>query len=255
MSASVTALFRYPIKGMTAERLDRVELEAGRGFPLDRVWGLARADGAFDPADPKPLPKTHFVMLMRDEGLAAIRSRLEADETLVLEREGREPVRAALKEAEGRRVVASEVAGALGFAEPPTLASAGPHRFTDVSVVSEAMMHAVSLLNLASVRELGRRAGVEIDPARFRMNLHFDGMEPFEELDWVGREVEAGPVRMRVVLRTRRCAATEVDPATARRDLPVPRLIREHLGHTDMGVYAEVVAGGTLRVGDGLRLA
>jgi uncharacterized protein YcbX len=58
-----------------------------------------------------------------------------------------------------------------------------------------------------------------------------------------------------VFKRIVRCAATEVDPATGARDLAVPRGLMDHFGHTDCGVYAEVIAGGDVAPGDRIEVA
>jgi uncharacterized protein len=80
--------------------------------------------------------------------------------------------------------------------------------------------------------------------------VYFEGWAPFSELERIGEEFQMGAVRLRLLRRTRRCAATEVNPVTARRDLPVPRLLLQHYGHADMGVYAEVLSGGQIAPGD-----
>ena len=252
----VVSLHRYPIKGMSAESLERVSLSAGRGFPHDRAWGFARHGTDFDPARPKPLPKKRFLMLARDERLAALDARFDPETlTLAIEEAGEEVFRADMGTEHGREAAGAFLARALelGDDRPPRFVSAGEHRFTDVSVVSETMMHAVSLVNLASLRELAKRVGRAIEPERFRANIVVDGLEPWSELELVGREIEIAGVRMRALLRTQRCAATEVSPATATRDLRVPRLIAEHFGHPDMGVYLEVLGEGTLAPGDAVR--
>jgi uncharacterized protein YcbX len=55
-----------------------------------------------------------------------------------------------------------------------------------------------------------------------------------------------------VVKRIVRCAATEVDPTTGIRDLAVPRTLLDNYGHADCGVYAEVIEGGPIAVGDSI---
>jgi len=80
--------------------------------------------------------------------------------------------------------------------------------------------------------------------------VYLEGLEPWAERDWVGRELQLGEVRVRVLEETGRCAATEVDPTTARRDVPVVRLLHEHCGHENVGVFAEVLSGGMLRPSD-----
>ena len=119
-------------------------------------------------------------------------------------------------------------------------------RFTDVAVRSEAMMNAVSIINLASVRALEKEFDTMIDPQRFRANIYVDLGEPFVEQDLLGRGLRIGRCEFRVELATKRCAATEVNPATARRDLPVPRLLVQTYGDDRMGVYATTTRGGTL---------
>jgi len=136
----------------------------------------------------------------------------------------------------------------------PWLVRSDTHRFTDVSVTSAAYMSAISLINLASVRDLEAAVGRPVDPLRFRANVYVDGVPAWDELNWVGREVALGEVRLRILKRTVRCPATEVDPATGERDLDVPRALQAHVGHRDMGVYGEVLVGGTIRPGDALTL-
>jgi uncharacterized protein YcbX len=138
---------------------------------------------------------------------------------------------------------------------PPQFVSSAPHRFTDVSVVSPQMMNAISVLNLTSVHALEERLGTPVHPARFRANVEIDGLPQFLELNSVGSTLEIGEVTLRILSRTKRCAATEVNPLTAERDLNLPYLLRKELGHMDMGVYVEVVGGGTLKPGQTGRLA
>lgn len=134
---------------------------------------------------------------------------------------------------------------------PPTFVSSFPHRFTDVSVVSPRMMNAISVLNLVSVGDLESRLEVPIHPGRFRANVVIDGLPPYAELEAIGGTLIFGDVELRILSRTQRCAATEVNPDTAERDLKIPYLLRKELGHSDMGVYVEVATGGVLNTGQG----
>ena len=47
--AHIACMYRYPIKGLSAEALHAVELAAGEGLPLDRKFALARPNAPFDP--------------------------------------------------------------------------------------------------------------------------------------------------------------------------------------------------------------
>ncbi|MEL6793467.1 MAG: MOSC domain-containing protein, partial [Pseudomonadota bacterium] len=206
----------------------------------------------FDPANPKPLPKDRFVVLLKEAKLAGVEARLIGDK-LALSYAGSSDAFDLATNA-GRVAAAAFLKTALDLDEDPTLVRSDPHRFTDVSVVSEDLMYAVSILSLASVEDFAESVGSSIDPRRFRMNVEVEGWPAWRELDHVGGKVQLGEVRLEVLLRTKRCAATEVNPATAERDLPVPRLLRTERGHMDMGVYAKVIEPGIIRLGDNARL-
>ena len=95
--------------------------------------------------------------------------------------------------------------------------------------------------------------GKPVERLRFRANIYVEGTRAWEEFGWVDREIAIGGVRLKVIDRIGRCAATNVDPATAERDMNLPNALQRAFGHADMGVYAKVIGGGRIAVGDALR--
>ncbi len=248
----VERIARYPVKGLSPEYLEEVELTAGQGVPGDRRFAFAQSDSAFDPAAPKWLPKRNFACLAVNAKVARIRAAFDSrSNTLALRVEGQPPLLADLSTAEGRAEASAWITAYMAEEAregPLTLAEVPGHAFTDIPD------KALSLVGLASVTELGTQAGMALDPLRFRANVLFSGAHPFAELDWVGREVMLGGARLRVFKRTQRCAATEVNPMTGERDARPPRWLVQHYRHADMGVYATVVEPGRVAVGDALEL-
>ena len=248
----VRDLYYYPVKGLSPQPLPRVELATGEGFPFDRMYGLARFDSGFDPKHPQPLPKQRFLMLARDARLAELQTHLDPQtKHFTIRVQGHVVHESDFSQPDSieRTIDFFATMFSLDPERRPLLAAAVPHRFTDVSVGSARMMNAISLINLNSVADLSARIGAPVDPLRFRANLYFDGWPAFSELDRMEEEFEIGSLRLRILKRTRRCAATEVNPKTAERDIAIPRLLKEHYGHADMGVYAEVLTGGTVEPG------
>jgi hypothetical protein len=74
-------------------------------------------------------------------------------------------------------------------------------------------------------------------------------------MQWVGREIAIGKTRLRVVKPITRCAATNVNPETAARDMNIPLTLQEGFGHIHMGVYARVIDGGEIAVSDTITAA
>ncbi|MFQ5774854.1 MAG: MOSC domain-containing protein [Kiloniellaceae bacterium] len=249
MAITVADICRYPVKGLNAEHMDRVALAPGEGLPHDRRFAVAHGSTRFDPSAPQWLPKTNFLMLMRDEKLARLRAAFDADSgVLTISRAGKQVVHAKATEPMGRTLINEFFAAFMGASVrgAPRLVEAAGHMFSD------ARHKYVSLINLASVHDLERVVRQTVDPLRFRANLYLEGAPAWAEFDWVGREIAIGAVRMRVAEPIERCAATNVNPTTAERDLNLPLALQRGFAHANMGVYAEVLTGGEFRRGDTL---
>lgn len=245
-------LYRYPIKGLSGENLNSFKLTKEVGLALDRTLAIARNAGAFDPNFPVALPKNKFLMLMRDEALATLSTHYdELSHRLLVKQAGNIILDVSLEKVHECKILTDFFKKFLNDESiNPEVVSAHGHRFTDISVVSKEKMHAISLINLASIDDFSNTIKQTIEHQRFRSNIYFDGIEPWSELNWVGKEISVGSVRLKVSMRTKRCAATQVNPRTGERDINIPLEIKKHYGHFDMGVYAEVLQSGCVEVGD-----
>lgn len=245
-SPHLSALYRYPVKGLTPERLDSVLLAPGQTLPFDRAYAIENGPGRFDAGAPRHLPKINFLMLMRDERLATLRSAFDdGSETLTISRDGKPVVRGQLNTPLGRQLIEQFIAAYMKaeLRGPPKIVHAPGHSFSDMAA------KCVHIVNLASVRELGRMMGRAVDPLRFRANLYVDGLPPWTELNWLDKPIEIGPARLQVFARTQRCEATNVDPGTGARDMAIPAELMRTWEHQDFGVYATVAAGGVVAAG------
>ena len=245
--AHITSLYRYPVKGLSPQPLPAVPLEVGQTFPADRRYAIENGPSGFDPAAPAWLHKSCYLMLMRNERLAGLRTHYEdANHLLTIRREGNVLARGDLETAAGRAAIeaffAADFAGELRG--PPRILSGGGHSFSDVA------RKVVSIINLGSVGAIENMVGLPVHPLRFRGNLYVSGWPAWHELELVGQTLAIGNTRLSVVKRITRCAAVNVDPETAARDLDIPPALKRSLGHIECGIYAEVTAGGAIAVGD-----
>jgi uncharacterized protein YcbX len=117
---------------------------------------------------------------------------------------------------------------------------------------SDVAAKVVALIGLASITDLERVVRAPVDPRRFRANIYFAGGRPWEEMQWIGRKVAIGAVTLEVVKAITRCAATNVNPETAERDLNLPLALQQGFGHPNMGIYARVLTAGPIAVGDAI---
>lgn len=257
MTGVVVRLFRYPVKGLSPERMEALTLTHAHGIERDRSFALALGTTEFDPAQPRPLAKTNFLMLAKNEALARLQTRLDQDRRLTVRLDGLTVAEGRLDDAAGRGAIEDFFTAFVGDAARGRVrvVSAPGHRFTDIGAPVPEFMDCVSLINLASLRALETLMARRLDPLRFRANIYVDGLPAWAEFDRLGASLMVGQAECRVVRRTRRCPATNVDPVTARRDADVPRALRDAFGHADLGVYLQPVGAGTVTSGDAVSMS
>jgi len=248
-SAQIASLYRYPVKGLSPEPLPGAALSPGQTLPADRRYAIENGPSGFDPAYPKWMSKAYFLMLMRDEWLAALHTRFDdASNVLTIRHNGAIVAEGDLETAEGRAAIeaffADHHAGAIKG--PPKILTSPGHSFSDVA------RKVVSIINLASLRAIENMVGQPVHPLRFRANLYVSGWPAWHEFDLADRTLAIGDVRLKVTKRIVRCAAVNVDPDTAARDLAIPQALQRRLGHADCGIYAEVIEAGDIAIGDAI---
>jgi hypothetical protein len=251
--ARIASLYRYPVKGLSPQEIDRAQLTEAAHFPGDRMFAIENGPSGFDPEAAEHLPKQKFLMLMRNERLARLRTHFDDDTRVLSIRQGGGVVAAGdVDSDEGRAAIERFFETFMGedMRGPARLLVAPPgFRFMD------SRSGFLSLINLASVAAIARLVGREtLDPLRFRGNIHLAGLEAWAEFDLVGRTIAFGTAELEVLKRIDRCAATDVDPGAGLRDLRLVATLEQNLQHHDCGIYARVTRSGLIRPGDAMRV-
>lgn len=250
MSPRLAHIVRHPIKAVGHEELTEAALIPGAALPFDRVWAVAHAGAKFGPDLADWAAKMNFLRGVSGPELMAIAAQSDpATRRVALShpRAGRLSVAPDAAEDAARLLAWLAPLWPEGRLPPAFVACPG-RALTDVPEPY------VSLLNLASNRLLSERMGQDLSIHRWRGNLWLDGLDPFAEFDLIGREIAIGAARLRIETRITRCKATTVNPATGAADADTLGTLRAHWGHEDFGVYARVLDGGTIRLGDTVTL-
>ncbi|MEX3016844.1 MOSC domain-containing protein [Gymnodinialimonas hymeniacidonis] len=244
MSCTLDQIWRFPIKGIGAEPLDRVELSEGLPLPLDRAWAVLEDGGD---ASEGWRSCRNFLRGAKGPSLMAVMARMEGDMVHLSH-----PDRPDLKIDPAQDSTALfDWLKPIYPAErkaPAALVKSPPEGMSDAPFAS------ISILNPSSLRALGQKLGQALDARRFRGNLIVDGLAPWEEFDLVGKTLSIGDTRLEIVERITRCRATEANPETGKRDANTLRALEDGWGHQDFGVYAMVRTGGTIATGDAVNL-
>lgn len=244
-------LYRYPVKGLTAEAIEQAQVGVGEAIAWDRAFALAQGDAPFDPAAPVWLHKTNFMCLMKNERIASLKSSFDPRSGVltVLAPDGASAAENVLTPS-GRMAMGAFLIGFLGEE------ARGEPRFHHIPghVFGDQKKPVVSLINLASLHDYEDRQGAPRDRIRFRANIYFSGAPAWSEFDWVDKPIQVGSATLRVTTRTVRCPATQVNPETAVRDANPVRELRALYGHSDLGIHAEVIEAGHFALGDAIEV-
>ncbi|MEL6599137.1 MAG: MOSC domain-containing protein [Pseudomonadota bacterium] len=242
--ATLAQIWRHPIKGVGAERLERVTLSPGTTLPFDRHWAIAQEGAAFDETAPGWVPCRNFIRGAKAASLMAVTARMDGP-TLTL----RHPE---LPELTANPDDPADAARIVDWVRPiypenrpapERIVSAPGRGMTDSDFPS------VAILSLSTLTALSQKVGQTLDPRRFRGNLWVEGTAPWEEFDWVGQTLRVGTSLLKVEERITRCRATEANPVTGRRDAATLDALADGWGHEDFGVYATVIEGSEIAVG------
>lgn len=253
MTARIARIRRYPIKSLGGEDMTRVSLQAARRLPGDRIWALLTEAGerhAGEGGSPdRWLPKSCFLRGVASATLQAVSGGWGSGEPggPICLRHPDRPDLTFNPETEGARLV--DWVRPLWNGDKPaaTRLVRGPTGWTDVN------QPWLSILSLASLRDLESRLGQQIGVERWRANLWVDGWEPHAEREMIGRILTIDGVELRVTEAIGRCAATSVDTESGRLDCDMPAFLTGQFGNHQFGLYAEVVTGGQIALNDEVR--
>ncbi|MYH57319.1 MAG: MOSC domain-containing protein [Boseongicola sp. SB0675_bin_26] len=248
MNATLDCIVRHPLKAIGREELSRTILTRGQWLPMDRVWAVAHERSKLDQGW---VPKANFLRGVTEPKLMAIAcvwneslNRL----TLVHPKAGQISI------CPDSEADTSLLLDWLSHIWPEDLPQpTGIYRAADANL-TDTPDPWISINSLASNHDLSQRLGQNLSIHRWRGNLWIEGLTPWEEKSWVGKDIQVGEAVLRVQCEITRCKATMANPDTGRRDVDTLGALQA-LGHQEFGVYAEVIRDGEIVAGDAVEVA
>jgi len=254
----IAALYRYPIKGFTAEICNSLTvLDEGR-IAGDRTLAFRFANsGLPESAWSK---KYGFAVLVNAPGVARLTAHVDHDRQRLRVTLDRESLVDDSLDAGGRKRIAAAIERfVLSLPENPL---AGHPERLPLELIGDGITPRYQdsergEITLHSRESLAAVANALDDPRlseiRFRSNIAIDGIAAWEEQGWVGRRLRIGTIEFDVVRPKVRCLATHANPRTGERDLPVMQTLVSAFGQQQPTFAVAIVTrgrGGEIHVGD-----
>jgi len=248
---TVASLWRYPIKSHGREALDAVPLIAGQTMPWDRHWAVVHADTKFDRTNPAWVMCRNFMIGNLTPALAGIWATLDDKTATITLRHS------ALGEItfqpDDAADVAKFIAWVMPLCPPDKRTPAGIVHLPDQGI-TDTDYPSLSIMNMQSHAAVAAKINGPFEPERWRGNIWIDGVDAWTEWDWIGKTIAVGETILRVKARIVRCNHPAANTHTGKRDVDTLKVLRDTWNHQDFGVYAEVIQGGTVHLGDILKV-
>jgi len=248
MNASVAEIWRHPIKSHGRESVEHVALSVGKSMPWDRAWAVAHELSTFD--ENKWAPCSQFSRAARAASLQAISANFD-DQSMQITLTHPDRPAITFCPDDNPDAFIEWVTGLVPADQhrPVRMVRARAQAMTDTSFPS------ISLVNIASNGEVENKLGISLSMNRWRGNICMQGLAPWQEFDWLDKEIRIGSCSLLVCEKIIRCKATTVDPATGVADADTLGGLQSGWGHKNFGVYARVIKSGEIHKGDKIRVS
>jgi uncharacterized protein YcbX len=125
--------------------------------------------------------------------------------------------------------------------------------FFDTSISNKTILnHSISLINTKSVEDFQNKTNQEIETQRFRGNIFVDGVDAWEERNWIGKIIKINNISFKVEKNIPRCVAINLKPNTDDNSLNLLQSLKKTYNHFDMGVYLTALDDGPIYIGDNI---
>ncbi len=127
--------------------------------------------------------------------------------------------------------------------------------FFDTSISNKSVLtHSISFINNKSIEDFEKKINQTIEPQRFRGNIHVDGIEAWEERNWIGRIIKINDISFKVEKNIPRCVAINLKPSSDDNSLNLLNSLKKTYNHFDMGIYLTALDDGQVNIGDSVSI-
>lgn len=242
----LTNIWRHPIKAHGCEAVTATEVAAQKTLPGDRIWAVAHEAAQLKPGWN---PCANFSRGAKAPALMALTSAWDPETDAVTLRHPDRPDLTFNPDADA----AQFLEWIAPLMPQDRAASTAIVRAGDVGL-TDSPFPSIALLNASSNRAVGQAVGKDLSQRRWRGNLWVDGLGPWEEFEWIGRDLRIGTATFHAAERITRCRATMVDPETGKIDADTLGALNDRWGHQDFGIYLTCTQSGRIATGDTVTL-
>ena len=254
MSCLVKFINYCPVKSVSFQSIESSNIKKNLGMANDRIFAFSRGvdneQSKLIENNAKERKLNNFLTLKNSPVLNKYNF-LYKNEKLTLIDQGKELLTISPDKQEERLLITNKLIELeSSLTQPITLLKNKDFPFYDTSS-SNKVFNSISLINLNSVNDFGNKINQKVEFQRFRANFYVEGIDPWEERNWINNIIKINNVSFKVEKNIPRCVAINLTPKT---DIKTNLLgsLKKKYNHFDMGIYLTALENGEVNIGDKL---
>ena len=257
MNGIISLIYFSPIKSLSFTNIESCEIKKNLGILNDRKFAFSRVIDAekalLIEKNPNDRKLNNFLSLKNSPVLNKYNFTYK-DNKLALILGGEEQVSIIADNLDQRfKLINKLIDLESSLKKPIFLLKNNEFPFYDTSN-SNKVFNSISLINLNSIGDFKKRINQKVEFQRFRGNFYVDGIDAWEERNWIGKNIKINNVLFKVERNIPRCVAINLKPKTDHSDLNLLQSLKKAYNHFDMGIYLRSLNDGKIKVGNAIKL-
>tara|TARA_B110000858_G_C17724327_1_gene436871 strand:- start:437 stop:1222 length:786 start_codon:yes stop_codon:yes gene_type:complete len=261
MSATISSINYCPVKSVSFQTINKCEIKKNVGIIGDRIFAFAKdldleQAKLFEKSPDERKGKWNKVLTLKNSPVLNKYNFLFNNEKLTLTLKDKEILAININQLNERQVLISKITELEDtLKQPIVLMNNNDFPFFDTSISKKVdFVNSISLLNIQSINDFQKKIDKKIETSIFRGNFCIDGIEPWEEREWIGKIIKINGISFKVEKNIPRCVAINLKPKSDDNSFNLLKLLKKTYNHFDMGVYLTALNDGEIRIGNSVTL-
>ena len=253
MNCRISSIHYCPVKSISFQNINSCEIKKNLGIDNDRIFAFSRnvdlEKAKLIEKDAKERKLNNFLTLKNSPVLNKYNFIYE-NSKLTLTSNNKDIISISADNPNERLLLSNKLMELENsLPQPISLLKNKDYPFYDTSH-SNKIFNSISLINLNSIKDFEKKINEKIQIQRFRANFYVDGIEAWEERNWLGKIIKINNIAFKVEKNIPRCVAINLKPKTDDNSLNLLQSLKKTYNHFDMGIYLVALDDGKIQIGN-----
>ena len=257
MSVTISSIHYCPVKSVSFQSIKNCEIKKNIGIVGDRIFAFAKGLDSeqaklFEKNPEERRGKWNKILTLKNSPMMNKYNFLLDGNNLTLTFKNKEILTINYNELNQYELISNKILELENSLKDPIILMKNEKSpFYDTSISKKTILnHSISLINNKSIEDFKKKINQEIEIQRFRGNIYINGIDAWEEQNWIGKIIKINDVSFKVEKKIPRCVAINLKPNSDDKSLNLLQSLKKNYNHIDMGIYLTALNDGQINTGE-----